>query len=194
MVMKSSNLSKILIILYSVNLFLYSIFSLIDIEEVERVFWFIRIPILLVLYLVSSKSWKMIYVIALLLYQGASVSFYMGTPLMFIYGTICSVLFKFFLLLLILDLVTKSNRLAVGIASVPFFILYLYIIEIVVDSLGDGYIIWIVNAFLTSFIGGVGIINYVNNSDKKSFWLLISGILFIVQIGAFFIIYFYIKN
>ncbi|MFM9988879.1 hypothetical protein [Flavobacterium sp.] len=93
-----------------------------------------------------------------------------------------------------MDLINKNNRLAFGIASIPFFILYLYIIEIVILSLGDVYFIWIINAFLTSFIGGVGIINYLNNSDKKSFWLLISGILFIIQIGAFFINKFYIKN
>ncbi len=194
MVMKLLNLTKILIILYFVNLFLYSISSFIGIEEFEKVFWFIRIPILFFLYFFSSKKRQLLYFIALLLYQLASVSFYISTPSAFIYGTFYSVLFKFSLVLLVLDLVTKKNRLAVGIALIPFFIFYLYIIEIVVDSLGEVYYVWIINAFLTSFIGGVAIINYVNNSDQKSYWLLISAILFVIQIGAFFINKFYIKN
>lgn len=136
----------------------------------------------------------MLYIVALLLYQSASVNFYIGTPSSYIYATISSLLFKLCLVLLILDLVNKNNRFAVGIAFIPFFVLYLYVIEIVVDSLGDVYQLWIINAFLTSFIGGIGIICYVNNADKKSYWLLISGILFIIQIGAFFINKFYIRN
>lgn len=192
--MKLLDITKVLIILYFVNLFLYSLFSLIGIDSLEKIFWFIRMPILLILYLVSSKRKQLLYILALLLYQSASVCFRVETPNYFIYATVSSVLFKLCLLLLILDLVNKQNRLAVGFAFVPFMVLYLYVIEIVVAALGDVYYIWIVNALLTSFIGGVGIINYMHNADKKSYWLLISGILFIIQIGAFFINKFYIKN
>ncbi|WP_300565659.1 hypothetical protein [Flavobacterium sp.] len=192
--MKLLYLSKIILILYFVNLFLYSISSLVGLEELENIFWFIRIPILLVLYLVSSKKRQFLYIMALLLYQSASVCFKLEIPNAFIYATLSSVLFKFCFLFLILDLITKENRFAIGIAFIPFFILYLYIIEIVVNALGNVYYIWIINALVTSFIGGVGIICYVNNADKKSYWLLISGILFIIQIGAFFINKFYIKN
>lgn len=194
MVMKLLYLSKILIIIYFVNLFLYCISSLVGLEKLENVFWFIRIPILLILYLLVSKKRQILYIMALLLYQSASVCFKLEIPNAFIYATLSSVFFKFCFLFLILDLVTKKNRFAVGIAFVPFFILYLYLIEIVVNSLGEVYYIWIINALVTSFIGGVSIICYVNNADKKSYWLLISGILFIIQIGAFFINKFYIKN
>ena len=192
--MKLTNLPKILIFLYFINLFLYSISSLMGMKELLIFFWAIRIPILLVLYFVSSKKRRIFYVIALFFYQLASVYFYLDTPSTFIYATVCSLFFKVCLVLLVLDVVTRKNRLAFAIASIPFFVFYLYIIEIVISSLGEFYFIWIINAFLTSFIGGVGIINYMNNSDKKSFWLLISGILFVIQIGAFFINKFYLKT
>lgn len=192
--MKLLNLSKIVIITYFVNLFLYSLFSFTGMEEFEKIFWFMRIPILVFLYFITSKKIQILYIIALLLYQIATVSFYMGTPSSFIYGTVASVLFKLCLVLLILDLVNKNNRFAVGIAFIPLFVLYLYIIEIVVVSLGEVYLIWILNAFLTSFIGGMGVICYVHNADKKSYWLLISGMLFVIQIGTFFLNKFYIKN
>lgn len=194
MVVKLTSLPKILIILYFINLFIYSISSLIGVKTLEDFSWAIRIPILVVLYFVTSKKRESFYVIALLLYQLASIFFKFETPTTFIYATIFSVFYKVCLVALVLDLVTKKDKLAFSIASVPFFIFYLYIIQIVFESIGDVYYVWIINAFLTSFIGGVAIINYLNNSDKKSFWLLISGILFVVQIGAFFINKFYIKN
>jgi hypothetical protein len=185
---------KILIILYFINLFLYSLFSLIDIEEITNIFWFLRIPILLILYLVSSKDKKVLYLVGLLLYQFASIFFHSGAPTEFIYGTLCSMLFKACLVVLTADMVTKNNYKAISMAFIPFFVIYLYIIEFVVFPLGDTYYIWILNALFTSFIGGVAIINYVNDSILKNYWLLISAILFIVQIGAFFINKFYVKN
>lgn len=192
--MKLLNLPKILIIAYFINLFLYSVFSLAGNEDIEAVFWFIRIPILFVLYTVSSKERKFLYFFALLFYQIASVLFFLNAPFQFVYGSIASVLFKVCLVLLIVNLVNKKNNCAIGVAFIPFFVLYLYVIELVIDALGNTYPVWIMNALLTSFIGGVAIINYVNNSDKKSYWLLISAILFIVQIGTFFINKFYVKD
>lgn len=192
--MKLQDSSKVLIILYFVNLLLYSFSSLLEIEEFEQFFWFVRIPILLVLYYITSSKKVILYFIALVLYQVASVFFATEDSSLYVYGTFSSVLFKFCLSLLVLDLVTVKNRLAIGIALVPFFVIYLYIINFVVEFLGESYYIWIVNAFLTSFLGGVAIINYINNSGSKEYWLLVSSIFFIVQIGAFFINKFYLKN
>ncbi|ESU28654.1 hypothetical protein FLJC2902T_12450 [Flavobacterium limnosediminis JC2902] len=192
--MNFKKISKIVLILYFLNLFLYSLFSIVSIEEMTEVFWFIRIPILLILYFITSQKRSILYIAALLLYQLASVFFYFGTPATFIYGTFSSMLFKLCLVLLILGLVTRRNFKAISIAFIPFFVIYLYIIEFVVSHLGDSYYIWILNAFFTSFIGGVAIINYVHNPGHKNYWLLISSILFIVQIAAFFINKFYIKN
>lgn len=192
--MKLLKNSNILTILYFVNLAVYSIFSLLQNEEIGKYFWFARVPILMVLYFVSSRERKFIYFAALLMYQLASILFFTGNPDYFVLGTFSSVLFKFCLVILIWDLFIRTNQMPIIFASLPFFILYLYVIELVVESLGDSYYVWIVNALLTSFLGGTAIIYYLNNSDKKGFWLLISAILFIIQIAAFFINKFYIKS
>ena len=192
--MKLQNSSNLLIILYFINLVLYSFSSLLEVQDFEAVFWFIRIPILMVLYYITSKKKQPIYLVGLMLYQCASVFFATGDTSLFIFGTLSSVLFKLCLSLLVLDLVTSKNRLAVTIAVIPFFVIYLYIINFVIDSLGDSYYIWIFNALLTSFLGGVAIINYINTPGKKEYWLLVSAIFFIIQIGAFFINKFYVKN
>lgn len=190
---KKEVLIHTLLLIYFINLVLYSLCSIFNITLGESIFWFIRIPILLILYFISGKK-NTLYIIALLFYQFASMIFATSNPHIFIFGSVLSVGFKFLLLLILIPFINKENRVAVGIACLPFFIIYLYLIELVLHSLGDSLLIWIINAFITSIIGGIAIINYNNNHDLKGYWLLISAILFIIQIGAFFINKFYIKS
>lgn len=192
--MNLRNLSSILVFLYFINLFLYSSISLLGLKNYEIGFWFFRIPILMLLYYISSKQRKPIYFLGLLLYQVASLLFTTKDSEIFLFGTIASVLFKLCLVILIFDLIKIQNKLAISLAAIPFFVIYLYIIDFVGFSLGDSYYIWVVNAFLTSFLGGVAIINHMNNSDQKGYWLLVSAILFVIQIGAFFINKFYLRS
>lgn len=191
--LKNKDAVTILVLVYFLNLVLYSICSFFKFSAAETVFWFSRIPILLILYLITGKK-NIIYILSLLLYQLASYLFATGNPDLFMYGSISSIGYKFLLLLILLPLITKENRLATSLACLPFFVMYLYIIELVLHSLGDSLIIWILNALITSLIGGIAIIHYINNYDLKGYWLLISSILFIIQIGAFFINKFYIKS
>lgn len=192
--MKLQIFSKILVILYFVNLLLYSFSSFLDLQKFETIFWFVRIPLLIILYYLSSTKRQIVYIAGLLFYQGASVFFATGDSSLFIYGTISSVIFKLCLSILVVDLITEKNKWAISISVIPFFVIYLYIINFVMESLGDSYYVWIMNAFLTSFLGGVAIINYINTPGKKEYWLLVSTIFFIIQIGAFFINKFYVKN
>lgn len=192
--MKLQIFSKILVILYFVNLLLYSFSSFLDLQKFETIFWFVRIPLLIILYYISSSKKQIVYFTGLLFYQGASVFFATGDSSLFIYGTISSVIFKLCLSILVVDLITEKNKWAISISVIPFFVIYLYIINFVMESLGDSYYVWIMNAFLTSFLGGVAIINYINTPGKKEYWLLVSTIFFIIQIGAFFINKFYVKN
>ena len=184
---------KTLILVYFLNLVFYSICSFYKLTTAESVFWFLRIPLLLILYLITGKN-NIIYISSLLLYQLASFLFATGNQDLFMYGSISSIGYKLLLLVILIPLITKKNRLAICIACLPFFVSYLYIIELVLHSLGDSLIIWILNALITSIIGGIAIIHYHNNYDLKGYWLLISSILFIIQIGAFFINKFYLKS
>jgi hypothetical protein len=109
------------------------------------------------------------------------------------FGSIASVGYKFFLLLILLPLITKENRLAIGLACLPFFLLYLYIIELVLHSLGDSQFIWILNALITSVIGGIAIIHYLNHYDLKGYWLLISSIFLLFKLALFSLTNFILK-
>ncbi len=190
---KNENTIKILVLVYFLNLVLYSFCSFLDFTVAETIFWFSRIPLLLILYLLTGKK-SIIYISSILLYQFASILFATENQDLFILGSISSVGYKFLLLIILIPLITKENRLAISLACLPFFLLFLFIIELVLHSLGDSLYIWILNALITSIIGGIAIIHYNNNYDIKGYWLLISSILFIIQIGAFFINKFYIKS
>ena len=187
------NITTILIWVYFLNLAFYSVTSFFEFKQAESIFWFARIPILLVLYLITGKK-NIIYIASLLLYQLASWLFSTENQDLFMIGSISSIGYKLLLLIIIIPLITKQNRTAITLACLPFFVIYLYIIELVMHSLGDSLLVWILNALITSIIGGIAIIHYNNNYDLKGYWLLISSILFIIQIGAFFINKFYIKS
>ena len=161
-------------------------------ESIEKVFWFLRVPLLTLLYYFSSSVKNPKYFLALLFYQLASILFTIETDTTFFYGSISSLLFKGFLLLLTYKMITQQNRKAIAIAFIPFFVIYLYIIEIILPSLEGNLIVWLANALVTSVIGGIAIINYLNENNKRNYWLLLSSILYIVQIGAYFIHKFYL--
>jgi len=190
---KNKNITSILTIFYFVNLLLYSLSSIFNYNLIETFFWFSRIPILILLYLLTGKN-NVFYLFGLLLYQTASILFATSKQELFIYGSFASLGFKICLFILLISLINKSNRKAIFLSCLPFFILYLYIIELVMLSLGNSLIIWILNALITSIMGGIAIIHYNKNFDLKGYWLLISSIFFIIQIGAFFINKFYIKS
>lgn len=182
-----------IIVFYFLNLCFYSGCSLLHWETAEKVFWFLRVPILLALYYFSSFVRNPKYFLALLFYQLAAILFTVETKETFFYGSISSLLFKIFLLLLIYKFIKKQNRIAIAVAFVPFFVLYLYIIEVIFSCLEGNLMVWLGNALVTSIIGGVAIINYLNENNKRNYWLLLSSILFIVQIGAYFFHKFYLE-
>lgn len=187
--------ARILLKLYFVNLALYSILSLLDLKNFETIFWFLRIPILIGVYLLVSVKRQWIYILGLLLYQAASMFIASNNDKQFfLYGSISSILFKLCLCILVFNLVKPKNRLAVSVATIPFFVIYLYIVYFVHLKLSSSLNFWIINGFLTSFLGGVSVISYLNNPAPKEYWLLITTLLFLAQTGAFFINKFYLQN
>jgi len=192
--MNSKQISNILIIVYFSNVLLFMIGTFFEIHFLKEVTFVVRLPIFFILYILNSSHKKYIYFLTLFIYQLSSVFYVQEGAQMFFYGAISSLLFKTSILLLLVSFFDRKKMIAILIASMPFFVIYLYIIQFVFDALRETYFVWILNAFITSLIGGVGIINYLNNSSQKMFWLLISGILLIIQIGGFFINKFYISN
>jgi hypothetical protein len=183
-----------LIILYFAVIAIYSVCVYLNFQPLKGILGFLRIPILMVLYFYASRVRNYIYFVALLFYQAASVLFNLNSESSLLYGVMASVVFRFLLIVLVYNAIEEKKWIATVITSLPFLFVYLYLIDLVKDSLGDGYYPWIANGFLTALLGGLAVTNYVNSLNRKSFWLLLSAMLFVVQIGMFFINKFYLKQ
>lgn len=183
-----------LIILYFAVIVIYSICVYLDFQPFRGILGSLRIPILMILYFYSSKVRNYIYFVALLFYQAASVLFNINSEKSLFYGVLASVIFRFLLIVLVYNAVDNKKWTATLITSLPFLFVYFYLIDLVKEALGDGYYPWILNGFLTAFLGGLAVTNYINTVSKKSFWLLLSAMLFVVQIGMYFINKFYLKQ
>lgn len=117
---KNNNIVTILVFVYFLNLALYSICSFLKFSSAESVFWFSRIPLLIILYLITGKN-NIIYLLALLLYQLASYLFASEDQNLFIFGSISSIGYKFLLLLILFPLITKKKSVSHWFSLFTFF-------------------------------------------------------------------------
>lgn len=66
--------------------------------------------------------------------------------------------------------------------------------NLITESILESYYVWLFNVVLTAFLMGLAVSNYYYKDDQKSFWLLLSALLFVVQIGLFFVNKFYLNQ
>jgi len=181
-------------ILYFSIIVLYSICVYYDYQPLKFGLGFMRIPVLTVLYFYSSDERNYIYFLALLFYQIASVLFSINTDIALLYAVLASVVYRFLMVVLVYKTIEDKKWNITLMTSIPLLIVYLCLVDLVKDALGDSYVPWVINGFLTAFLGGLAVTNYVFKDDRKSFWLLISALLFVVQIVLFFMNKFYLKQ
>ena len=111
-----------------------------------------------------------------------------------LWAVLFSDVFRLLLLVLVYKIIEEKRWCITIMTSIPLLIIYLYLIDLIKESLGNAYIPWIINGFLTAYLGGLAVTNYVYKDDRKSFWLVISALLFVIQIGLFFMNKFYLKQ
>jgi len=123
-----------------------------------------------------------------------SVLFSINTDIALLYAVLASVVYRFLMVVLVYKTIEDKKWNITLMTSIPLLIVYLCLVDLVKDALGDSYVPWVINGFLTAFLGGLAVTNYVFKDDRKSFWLLISALLFVVQIVLFFMNKFYLKQ
>lgn len=181
-------------ILYFTIILLYSIDVFIGYQPLKFALGFSRIPVLMLLYFYSSKERNFIYFLALVFYQIASILLMKEDESNLFYGVLASVVFRFLLVVLVYKAIEEKKWFMIIIASLPFLCAYVYLVDLVKDALSNDFYPWLLNGCLTAFLGGLAVANYYLKDDKKSYWLLISCLLFVIQIGMFFINKFYLKQ
>ena len=183
-----------LTILYILVIVTFSFLNLKSFPVLEFLLGSIRIPLLILMYYLASKIKSTLYFSALILFFFAYLFFRENTPFFNFIGAIISLAYRILIFIIVYKSIENKNWLAIVLASIPFFFIYLYALLLIEKEVKMDFYPWVLNGFLTSFIGGMATFNFLFQDKKRLYWLIISAILFVIQIGVFLINKYYFPD
>ena len=183
-----------LTILYILVVVTFSFLNLKSFPVLEFLLGSIRIPLLILMYYLASKIKSTLYFSALILFFFAYLFFRENTPFFNFIGAIISLAYRILIFIIVYKSIENKNWLAIVLASIPFFFIYLYALLLIEKEVKMDFYPWVINGFLTSFIGGMATFNFLFQDKKRLYWLFISAILFVIQIGVFLINKYYFPD
>ena len=183
-----------LTILYILVVVAFSILNLKSYPILEFLLGSVRIPILILMYYLASKVKSTLYFSALILFFFAYLFFRENTPFFNFIGAIISLAYRILIFIIVYKSIENKNWLAIVLASIPYFFIYLYALLLIEKEVKMDFYPWVLNGFLTSFIGGMATFNFLFQDKKRLYWLFISAILFVIQIGVFLINKYYFPD
>ncbi len=190
---KNKTISQ-LTILYILAVVTFSFLDLKSFPILEFLLGSIRIPLLILMYFLASKVKSTLYFSALILFFFAYLFFRENTPFFNFIGAIISLAYRILIFIIVYKSIENKNWLAIVLASIPFFFIYLYALLLIEKEVKMDFYPWVINGFLTSFIGGMATFNFLFQDKKRLYWLFISAILFVIQIGVFLINKYYFPD
>ena len=190
---KNKTISQ-LTILYILAVVTFSFLDLKSFPILEFLLGSIRIPLLILMYFLASKVKSTLYFSALILFFFAYLFFRENTTFFNFIGAIISLAYRILIFIIVYKSIENKNWLAIVLASIPFFFIYLYALLLIEKEVKMDFYPWVVNGFLTSFIGGMATFNFLFQDKKRLYWLIISAILFVIQIGVFLINKYYFPD
>lgn len=183
-----------LTILYILVVVVFSFLNLKSFPVIEFLLGSIRIPILILMYYLASKIKSTLYFSALILFFFAYLFFRENSPFCNFIGAIISLAYRILIFIIVYKSIENKNWLAIVLASIPFFFIYLYALLLIEKEVKMDFYPWVLNGFLTSFIGGMATFNFLFQDKKRLYWLFISAILFVIQIGVFLVNKYYFPD
>ena len=183
-----------LTLLYILVVVTFSFLNLKSFPVLEFLLGSIRIPILILMYYLASKVKSTLYFSALILFFFAYLFFRENTPFFNFIGAVISLAYRILIFIIVYKSIENKNWLAIILASIPYFFIYLYALLLIEKEVKMDFYPWVLNGFLTSFIGGMATFNFLFQDKKRLYWLFISAILFVIQIGVFLINKYYFPD
>jgi len=194
MIFNQNKLIEQLTIFYFVVIVAFSFLNLKSYPVLEFLLGSIRIPIIIVMYFIASKIKSTLYFGALILFFFAYLFFREGSLIANFLGALISLVYRLLIFIIVYKSIENKNWGAIILASIPFFFIYLYVLLLIEKEIKIDFYPWVLNGFLTSFIGGMATFNFLFQDKKRLYWLFISAILFVIQIGAFLINKYYFPD
>lgn len=188
------NLENALIILY----FLSGLIEIVSQLSMDNCYQYVvkplQIVLLVVLYWYSSTQKNPLYFI--------NISFLLIGRLFFISTdlnmVLCALVAVFFHRIIEIYYVSKLIKLQdyipVILGSIPFLFYFLYLVSIPESILIESYVVLIAQIILISILSGIILSHYLLTFNRKDIWLVVFGIMSLMQTFVIFIEKFYLPD
>lgn len=137
-------------------------------------------PTLFFLYLlnVSKKEISRYFVLALFFMWIANICFISSEKNTMVLGILNTFLSRLSVLILILKCCKPPKKLPFIIGTFPFVIIFITVLGLLNDKLGDAFYFVLLNGLLVILLGGIALANYFIATNRINTYVLISVILF----------------
>lgn len=150
-------------------------------------------PLLLLLYFVTSKTRSRLYMVSLVFVWLGNLFLIGKTFDDLVIGAIFFTLFRILMIYHLLRTVRLPGVLPMVIGCLPFLFLYLFAINLAYDDLGENFYVFAFQGLFPIIFGGIALGAYMFKSNKSNTFLLISMIFFTSTQFLFIIKYFYVS-
>ncbi len=151
-------------------------------------------PILLmVLYWFSSDTKNPLFFLAISFSVITNILFIPNDQRMLFFGIIAFMIHRIVILYYIFKLVKITDYIPVAIATIPFLLVFFYLLassEVPENS----FLLLVIQNILIAIFGGIALSNYIMHDNKKNSWLLICGLLFVALQFIVFIEKYYLSG
>jgi hypothetical protein len=194
MLSSQNNQSKFVTILYFGTAFGLVLAEFYKLTNVVFVLKPILIPSLMVLYLATIKNKNYWYLGALFFAFGSNVFLLFSDQKLLLFGLLFFLFYRIASIITILKISDKMFILPTILGTIPFLIIFSYLLNIVMSPSNPNFYPSVVNGIFISIFSGMGLSNYILNDNKQNSWLIISTLLFTFLVFLFMFQNFYIKN
>lgn len=150
------------------------------------------VPILAIMYWLSSRSVNVVFLFALACSWVANMFFISRSLESISIGAYIFLGYRILIIYVVMRLIKFPGILPVALGSLPFVFIYLYVINVSYDTIGNGLYMFIAQGFFISFLGGLSVGNYILRSNKGNTLLLISTLMFAFTQFIFVVKLFYV--
>jgi len=183
---------KVLSAVFILIVFLLIIVAFFEFKTIEYILKSVSIPVLMLLYYTTSRIKNKFYLVALLFASVSNILFITTDTDLLNYGLIAFLIYRVITIILVKKASPKLSFFTVAIGSVFFLFPLIYFIVLTQNSLGQSFIVAIINVVLVSILGGLSLSNYLMEEGFKHTWLLISTFLYTIIVFLFVIQKYYI--
>ncbi|MBD3582943.1 lysoplasmalogenase family protein [Flavobacterium selenitireducens] len=135
-------------------------------------------PLLAIMYWLSSKKANFVFLLALAFSWIANLFFISRSLDSIALGAYVFLAYRVLIIYVVLRLIAFPGWIPVVLGSLPFVFIYMYVINVSHEEIGDGLYMFIMQGLFISFLGGLSVGNYILRSDGASTLLLISTMMF----------------